>query len=87
MQMSDKERFLEVMKDIPAGFIATAILYTDIHPIDKSRGAFCGFFGKNGHHWHICVEHGIKVEGHGDHSGNTFKCTCGKGSEKSENFR
>ena len=28
MQMSDKERFLEVMKGIPAGFIATAILYS-----------------------------------------------------------
>lgn len=31
---------------------------------------------KNKHEWHTCVTHGVKVLGRGDHTGNTFKCTC-----------
>jgi hypothetical protein len=39
---------------------------------------------ENGHQWHTCVKHGIKVKGHGDHSGNSGKCTCGIGEGKED---
>jgi len=35
---------------------------------------------ENGHHWHICVEHQVFVEGESDHSLNMGVCTCGAGN-------
>lgn len=34
---------------------------------------------KNGHDWHTCTIHKIKVIGRSDHSLPTFTCTCGRG--------
>lgn len=37
---------------------------------------------RNGHNWHTCVVHEVKVKGHGCHKGDTYKCTCGRGYSK-----
>lgn len=34
-------------------------------------------FCSNGHKWHTCTVHKVYVEGHSDHSTDTFTCTCG----------
>ena len=36
-------------------------------------------FCPNGHQWHTCTVHKVYVEGHSDHSTDTFTCTCGDG--------
>jgi len=33
---------------------------------------------QNGHHWFYCAQHGIKIQGEADHSGDTLKCRCNK---------
>jgi len=34
---------------------------------------------KNGHNWHTCTVHHVKVQGHSNHGTDTFSCTCLKG--------
>lgn len=39
---------------------------------------------KNGHRWHTCTIHHVKVRGESDHSTDTFTCTCGSGKVYAE---
>jgi len=34
---------------------------------------------KNGHEWHWCPVHRVVVMGASDHTGDTFRCRCGRG--------
>lgn len=71
----------------------------DVKPVDEV-GNICPVCGKeakltckcfrqdsvceDGHEWHTCTIHHVKVLGKSDHSTNTMSCTCGKEGKKHE---
>jgi hypothetical protein len=49
----------------------------DDYAVTSCRCPRCDSFCANGHHWHWCTIHHVKVLGGSDHSLPTLTCTCG----------